>query len=283
MNNTFAGIEFGTIGIYQLFTKMMDEIGFNDHTDIYIKSGYALLDNLIGGLCLGELTVVCGRPFTGKTQMLTTLALNISSFTPTLYYTYELSGRQLIKRLISQLSDVPLYDIWSKTIFLKNNALFQSLEKKISDYHFFINDSTKSIEEFKEECQKQIQENDVKVIIVDYLQLMNHNTSNEKGIYEKEYITGELKNFAKENNICVIAASQLKKTAELRFPLKVPEIADLPDGWGIEHFADTILFITKPECQGVDNGEVENCIKTLKHIIVVAKNKNIKQPTQMFI
>ncbi len=241
-----------------------------------IKTGFIEFDKIYGGFNYGEFVVIGGRPSMGKTQLLVNLSLNISASIPVLYFTFDLSEYLLSNRFISSISKIPVAKILQYDITKKEKEILLEIQCKIKEHKIFVNEScNSSLTSFKAHCKKQIQENGVKVIIVDYLQMMSSHKYKNNRDAEIGYITHELKNIAKDNNVCVIASSQLSRAVENRCGSKRPELSDLRDSGAIEQDADKVLFIYRPEYYGIDMDINFNNTAGLTELIV-AKNRNGK-------
>lgn len=239
-----------------------------------IKTGFAEFDKRFGGFGLGELVVIGGRPAMGKTQLLVNLSLNISVSVPVLYFAFDLSEFLLTSRFISALSEIPVHKILQHDLTDEQKEKLASIETQFSRYKIFVNDSCDdSMTAFKEQCKKQIQENGVKIIIVDYLQLMTTNKYRNNRELEIGFISRELKTIAKDFNVCVIASSQLSRAVETRGGSKHPILSDLRESGAIEQDADKIIFIYRPEYYRLYYDEEGNSTEGLIEIML-AKNRN---------
>jgi len=248
----------------------------NDKTpkNAIIKSGFDDFDVQFGGFQLGEFVVIGGRPAMGKTQFLVNLSLNISATIPVLYVTFDLPEFLLTSRFISAVSEIPAQNILQHNLSEEQKAKLSAIGNEFTNRQLFINgDCNTSIAELKSNCQKQIQENNVQVIVVDYLQLLSSYNHRKYRELEVSYICRELKNMAKEYNVCVIASSQLNRSSEYRGGTKRPQLADLRESGAIEQDADKILFIHRQEYYGIHEFEDGSSTKNIAEIIV-AKNRN---------
>ena len=241
-----------------------------------IKTGFDDFDARFGGFRLSEFIVIGGRPAMGKTQFLVNLSLNISTTAPVLYVTFDLSEFLLTARFISSVSEIPVGNILQHDLSEEQNNILSAIGNEFTKRRLLIHDSgNNSIAALKAHCQRQIRENGVQVIVVDYLQLMNSYKHRNNRELEVSYISRELKNMAKENNICVIASSQLSRAAEGRsgFYGKRPLLSDLRESGAIEQDADKVLFIHRPEYYGITEDSQGNSLINWAEIIV-AKNRN---------
>jgi replicative DNA helicase len=239
-----------------------------------LRTGYTDFDKDFGGFGLGELIVIGGRPSMGKTQLLVNLALHFSVTSPVLYFTFDLSEFLLSSRFLSSFTGIAVNKILQNTLTNVEKDKLALIGTKFHHHKIFVNDScNSSITALRAHCKKQIQENGVKVIIVDYLQMMSSNKYRHHRELEISYISRELKNIAKDFDVCVIAASQLSRALETRGGSKYPQLSDLRESGAIEQDADKVIFIYRPEYYGIDGDEDGNSTAGVTNIIL-SKNRN---------
>lgn len=260
--------------IADLVSDSLNQLKGSTPNNNTIKSGFADFDKTYGGFGLGEFVVIGGRPAMGKRQLLVNLSLNISQTIPVLYFTFDLSEFLLTSRFLSSVSGIPASKILQHDLTDEEKNKLSLVESQLSKHKLFINDSyNNSLTAFKAHCQKQIEENGVKVIFVDYLQMMSSNKYRNSRELEISYISRELKNIAKDFNVCVIATSQLSRAVESRGGSKHPQLSDLRESGAIEQDADKVIFIYRPEYYGFECDEEGNNTAGLAEIIL-AKNRN---------
>ena len=269
----YAGQEAKNIA--GLVAENIHQLNSETHQTAVIKSGFDDFDTQFGGFRFGEFVVVGGRPAMGKTQFLVNLSLNISTTVPVLYVTLDLSEFLLTNRFISSVSEIPASAILQCTLSDEQKNRLAAIGDEFAKRQLFIHDcSNTSIAALKANCQKMIQENGVQVIVVDYLQLISSHKHRNYRELEISYISRELKNMAKEYNVCVIASSQLSRATESRLgDGKRPQLSDLRDSGAIEQDADKVLFIYRPEYYGILADYGGNSTVHIAEIIV-AKNRN---------
>lgn len=264
--------------IADLVSESLNQLNGTTQTNT-IKSGFHDFDNSFGGFGLGEFVVIGGRPAMGKTQLLVNLSLNISVETPILYFTFDLSDYSLTNRFISSISGIAIQNLLQHKLNDADKEKLALVGNEFSKHKIFINDSfNNSISALKAHCQKMIKEKGVKVIFVDYLQMMSSNKYRNSRELEISYISRELKNTAKDFNVCVIATSQLSRAVESRGGSKHPQLSDLRDSGAIEQDADKVFFIYRPEYYGFESDEDGNSTAGLTELIL-AKNRNGKLGT----
>lgn len=248
-----------------------------------IQTGYEDLDEQFGGFGLGEFIVVGGRPGMGKTQFLIQMAIEMSKENPVLFFTYDLSPFHLSNRFMSSVSDISI----EKLLFGQLNDTEQNeLNNKSNTFtnnQIFINDScNSSITDLRSLIQQHVNENDVKIIMIDYIQLFSARKTRYNRDLEIAYITRELKNIAKDFNVCVIASSQLSRSVEMRGGDKRPQLSDLRESGAIEQDADKVIFIYRPEYYGLLQDE--SGFSTIGLVdIILEKNRNGKTGTIQLI
>ncbi len=245
-----------------------ENIKSKKHDENSIKTGFKDIDQQIGGLSLGEFVVIGGRPAIGKTLFQVNLAINISKTIPVLFFSFDLSEHLLTSRIIAAIATTPA------SILVKDTLQLEAVEHKLKDHKIFINDNCNhAFLTFKKQCKTYIEQYGVKIIFIDYLQMISSNKFRNNREQEVSHICRELKNIAKDYNVCVIATSQLSRAVETRGGDKRPQLSDLRESGAIEQDADKIFFIYRPDYYGLE----QDCEGNNTHHLVeidIAKNKN---------
>jgi replicative DNA helicase len=213
-----------------------------------ISTGFEKLDRLTSGWQPSDLIIVAARPGMGKTALALSMARNVSvqKKIPVAFFSLEMSSVQLITRLIS--SETGLSSDKLRTGKLADHE-WQQLNIKVSDLEsapLYIDDSAAlTIFELRAKARRLASSHGIKLIIIDYLQLMNLGSSNKAGNREQEIstISRNLKELAKELNIPVIALSQLSRAVETRGGTNRPILSDLRESGAIEQDADIVSFM----------------------------------------
>ena len=245
-----------------------------------ISTGFDKLDRLTSGWQPSDLIIVAARPGMGKTALALSMARNVSvqKKIPVAFFSLEMSSVQLITRLIS--SETGLSSDKLRTGKLADHE-WQQLNIKVSDLEsapLYIDDSAAlTIFELRAKARRLASSHGIKLIIIDYLQLMNLGSSNKAGNREQEIstISRNLKALAKELNIPVIALSQLSRAVETRGGTKRPILSDLRESGAIEQDADIVSFLYRPEYYGIT--EWDDDMKTPSEgqgEFIVAKHRN---------
>ncbi len=245
-----------------------------------ISTGFEKLDRLTSGWQPSDLIIVAARPGMGKTALALSMARNVSvqKKIPVAFFSLEMSSVQIITRLIS--SETGLSSDKLRTGKLADHE-WQQLNIKVSDLEsapLYIDDSAAlTIFELRAKARRLASSHGIKLIIIDYLQLMNLGSSNKAGNREQEIstISRNLKALAKELNIPVIALSQLSRAVETRGGTKRPILSDLRESGAIEQDADIVSFLYRPEYYGIT--EWDDDMKTPSEgqgEFIVAKHRN---------
>ena len=237
-----------------------------------VPTGFPDLDMLTAGFQRSDLIIIAGRPSMGKTSFALNVGMHaaIDRSTPTGLFSLEMSKEQLALRMLCAKARVDLKKL--RTGYLAKpdwGNLIQAVGN-ISEAPFYIDD-TPAINtlELRAKARRLKKEIDLKLIIVDYLQLMRGATKYDSREKEISEISRSLKALAKELDVPVIALSQLNRKVEER-PNKRPQLADLRESGAIEQDADVIIFIYRDE---VYNKSEENPKKGEAEIIV-GKQRN---------
>ncbi|MGB2116626.1 MAG: replicative DNA helicase [Flavobacteriaceae bacterium] len=245
-----------------------------------IPSGFTKLDRLTSGWQPSDLIIVAARPGMGKTALTLTMARNIAvdQNIPVAFFSLEMSSVQLITRLIS--SETGLSSEKLRTGKLEKheweqlNVKVKSLEKA----PLFIDDTPSlSIFDLRAKARRLASQYGIKMIVIDYLQLMTAGGSQKGGNREQEIsmISRNLKALAKELNVPVIALSQLSRAVETRGGSKRPLLSDLRESGAIEQDADIVAFIYRPEYYKIEEWDDEDRSPTEgQGEFIVAKHRN---------
>ncbi len=213
-----------------------------------LPTGYVDLDNLLGGLQKSDLVVLAARPSMGKTSLALDIMRNIAvnAKVPVGIFSLEMSKDQLVDRLLSSQSDVNLWKIRTGHL---NDDDFEQIGQamgELSESPIYIDDAAGSnIMEVRTKARRLHSEHGVGMIVVDYLQLMEGRSTDNR-VQEVSEISRALKLLARELNVPVLALSQLSRGVENR-PDKVPQLADLRESGSIEQDADVVMFIYREE------------------------------------
>ncbi len=244
-----------------------------------IPSGFTALDRVTSGWQPSDLIIIAARPGMGKTAFVVTAMRNaaVDFNHPVAIFSLEMSSIQLVNRLVS--AEAGLENEKLKKGNLAEHEWQQLLHKtaKLTEAPIFIDDTPAlSILELRAKCRRLKAQHDVKLIIIDYLQLMSGDTGKgQSGNREQEIasISRALKGIAKELVVPVVAISQLSRAVETRGGDKRPQLSDLRESGSIEQDADIVMFLYRPEYYQIT--EDENGMPTTgTGEVIIAKHRN---------
>lgn len=266
------------VSIQELSPAVIEKITENYQSDENINKGYMSnftdLDSILLGFQPGSLNIIAARPSMGKTA----LALNIAQFggkndSCVLMFSLEMSSEQLIYRMLSAESAVPMSTIISGAMDKTDYYNVIAANEVLQSRKIYINEGSQlSAVDFRERCRRfKIQHSKLSLIVVDYLQLMVSGTRrNENRQYEMAEISRMMKSVAVELECPVIALSQLSRDTEKRTDKK-PQLSDLRDSGAIEQDADVVLMLYREDYYSENEN---NNLTDSTADIRIAKNRN---------
>jgi len=215
-----------------------------------LSSGYTELDAMTSGWQNSDLVIIAARPAMGKTAFVLSMAKNmaVNLNTPIAMFSLEMSNLQLVNRLISNVCEIEGEKIKSGRLSNEEWDRLNTQIKFLFGAPIYIDETPGlSITELRTKARRLVREHGVRIILIDYLQLMTAKGM-KFGSREQEVstISRSLKGLAKELNIPIIALSQLNRSTETR-ENKRPVLSDLRESGAIEQDADIVCFIHRPE------------------------------------
>ena len=236
-----------------------------------IATGFVDLDYQMAGLQPSDLILIAARPSMGKTAFVLNIAqyVAIHSQQTTAIFSLEMSKEQLVNRMFSLESRVDAQKLRSGNLTDADWEMLIEGAGNVGRSKLIIDDTPGiSISELRSKCRKYKLEHDLKLIIIDYLQLMSgsgrHSESRQQEISD---ISRSLKALARELSVPVVALSQLSRAVEQR-PDHRPMLSDLRESGAIEQDADVVMFIYRDDYYNKDSE-----MKGISEIIV-AKQRN---------
>ena len=243
-----------------------------------VPSGYTEFDKVTSGWQPSDLVIIAGRPAMGKTSFALSLAKNIAvdNHDPVAFFSLEMNNVQLVNRLISNVCSVPGSKIMNGQLSQDEWSRFDNNIGRLMGAPLYVDDTPGlSVFELRTKARRLVREKGVKVIMIDYLQLMNANGMKFNSRQEEvSTISRSLKGLAKELDIPIIALSQLSRAVEQRpgEDGKRPQLSDLRESGAIEQDADMELFVHRPEYYHIDVDANGNSLKGMA-LICIAKHR----------
>ncbi|MBW7913741.1 MAG: replicative DNA helicase, partial [Taibaiella sp.] len=244
-----------------------------------VPTGFTDLVNLTSGWQKTDLIILAARPAVGKTAFCLNLTMNAAMHAgepfPVAFFSLEMGAGQLVKRMLAAVTEVSMDAITKGRMQEHEFVQMTQRMNKLATAPIFLDDQAAlNIFELRAKARRLKQKHDIKLIVIDYLQLMQG--SIEKGgnrEQEISKISRDLKQLAKELEVPIIALSQLNRSVESRKDSKVPQLSDLRESGAIEQDADMVMFLYRPEYYGINNDEMGQPIEGETHIHV-AKHRN---------
>lgn len=216
-----------------------------------------VLDHALLGLQKGNLVVIAGRPGMGKTTVAWHIALNqAKQGIPIGFFSLEMSDKELIHKMISADISVVTDKVRKGDLELDQWLRFDSRIGNMADLPIQMNDRAGlSINQIISIAKNWVRKHKVEVIYIDYIGKIRTNEGKKYGTREQEvsFISGALKDFAKQMNIPVVVLSQLSRAVEQRGGDKRPILSDLRESGAVEQDADVVIFCYRPEYYGLES------------------------------
>lgn len=248
-----------------------------------VPSGFSRLDQETGGWQNSDLIIIAARPAMGKTAFLLSMARNIAveHKVPLALFSLEMASVQLITRMIASETGISSEKLRKGTLSDEEWGRLFSNVTDLENAPLYIDETPSlSVFDFRAKCRRLVMQHGVRIIMVDYLQLMTANSGGKGGGNREQEIatiSRSLKAIAKELNVPVIALSQLSRTVETR-PGKRPQLSDLRESGAIEQDADIVSFIFRPEYYKIEtwDNDPEGMETTTENQaeLIIAKHRN---------
>lgn len=244
-----------------------------------VPTGYHKLDDITSGWQASDLVIIAGRPAMGKTSFALSMAKNIAADykVPMAFFSLEMSNTQLVNRLISNCCEIQGSKILNGQL---QPDEWERLDKRMGGLlgaPLYVDDTPGlSVFELRTKARRLVREHGVKIIMIDYLQLMNANGMRFSSRQEEvSTISRSLKGLAKELDIPILALSQLNRGVESREGLegKRPQLSDLRESGAIEQDADMVLFVHRPEYYHIYQDDNGRDLRGMAQIIIAKHRK----------
>ncbi len=232
-----------------------------------IHTGFAGLDDLLGGFQASDLITVAARTGIGKTSFMLNLAWRAAGVhqVPVAIFTLEVSPKQLTQRLLSMQTRIDSSKLRDAKL---TDAEFGQIGEEagnLSEFPIYLDDTPALTElQLRSKARRLKLDHHIGLVIVDYLQLMRPHRDHENRVQQISQITRSLKQLARELEIPVIAGAQLSRAIEMR-NLQRPRLSDLRESGSIEQDSDVVIFLYPEEGDLPHRGPVNLTIEVAKH------------------
>jgi replicative DNA helicase len=246
------------VALEELLQPTMDEIdtiASNGGMAKGVPTGFTDLDDLTHGLHPGQMIIVAARPGVGKSTMALDVArsCSIKHGMASVIFSLEMSRTEIVMRLLSAEARIRLQDMRGGRMSDDDWTRLARRMSEISEAPLFIDDSPNmTMMEIRAKARRLKQRNDLKLIVVDYMQLMTSGKKVESRQQEVSEFSRQLKLLAKELEVPLIAVSQLNRGPEQRTD-KRPMLSDLRESGSLEQDADIVLLINRPDATERDD------------------------------
>ncbi|ENY53694.1 Replicative DNA helicase [Metamycoplasma alkalescens 14918] len=245
INSTYEKIgDSANLILQQILKKQEDDIS------VGLKLGFPELDETLLGLNKGDLMILAARPAMGKTAFALNIATNVAKRGKTvLFFSLEMSNPQLVQRMISIDSSIPISKLKIKNLEIEDQRNLIHTVEDMSTWNIFINDkATLTISDILTLSKRFARNTKVDLVIIDYLQLISDSSKSSLSNRQLEIakISRSLKQLGRELECPIIALSQLNRNVEKRED-KTPLISDLRESGAIEQDADRVVFLHRDD------------------------------------
>jgi replicative DNA helicase len=248
----------------------IEAISAHDGSLTGVPTGFTDFDALSNGLHPGQMIIIAARPAVGKSTLALDFAraASIKNQLTSVFFSLEMGRNEIVMRLLSAEARVPLHTMRSGLMTDDDWARLARRMGEVAGAPLFIDDSPNmSMMEIRAKCRRLKQQHDLKLVIVDYLQLMSSPGRVESRQQEVSEMSRSLKLLAKELEVPVIALSQLNRGPEQRTDKK-PQVSDLRESGSIEQDADMVILLYREDVHDKESpraGEAD---------LIVAKHRN---------
>jgi replicative DNA helicase len=240
-----------------------------------VPTGFAELDELTNGLHGGQLIIVAARPGLGKSTLAMDFARSatVKHHMPTIFFSLEMGRSEIAMRLLAAEASIPMHTLRKGAMDQRDWDKLAHVRGQIADAPLYIDDSPNmTLVEIRAKCRRLSQKVGLKMVVIDYLQLMTSGKKVESRQQEVSEFSRALKLLSKELNVPVIALSQLNRGPEQRSDKK-PALSDLRESGSLEQDADIVILLHREDAYERDSpraGEAD---------LIVAKHRNGRQDT----
>lgn len=275
-----------TIAQHRLLPEIVNELNqiteriTNDPGSVSgVPSNLNNLDRLTYGWQDSDLIILAARPGMGKTSFALQIATSAAEYNfPVGFFSLEMSDKQLVARIIAQKSQISAVKQLKTGITNPDEyKKYLKCSHEVSELPLYIEDKPSiSVIELRARARTFVQKYGVKMIVIDYLQLMRSGSDQKNRNRENEIseISRELKGIAKELDIPVIALSQLSRSVETRGGAKRPQLSDLRESGAIEQDADMVMFLYRPDYYGIHETDMGEALENGYTEAIIAKHRS---------
>lgn len=253
------------------FLENLHQLAENDGAAQGTPTGFSGLDRVLVGMGESDLILVGARPGMGKTSFTMNIATNVAMSTKkkVCVFSLEMSGEQLVSRMISSEAMVNSYNLRSGQLSPEDWKKIADASMRLAETNILIDDTSgMTVTAMKSKLR---QEKDLGLVVIDYLQLMESERRSDNRALEVGEISRGLKLMAKDLRVPIICCAQLSRGPESRTD-KRPQLSDLRDSGSIEQDADVVMFLYREEYYKNDRDPNQTEGNTAE--VIVQKNRH---------
>lgn len=240
-----------------------------------INTGFVDLDKLLCGLHAGEMIVLAARPSVGKTMLALNIAEHVSASVPTAFFSLEMKTDELLRRLICSRSAVDLQKMRRNILSPLEREAMGAAMMELREAELYIDDaSSLTLMQFRAKARRLVKKHKIKLVILDYLQLMDASEKSENRQQEITRISRGIKTIAKELDVAILCLSQLNRASETE--QRRPRSSDLRESGAIEQDADVVLLLHREDFMHRAEPEWLNANPQLINVaeVIIAKQRS---------
>lgn len=238
----FEVLAAGMMGHINAFDKIQ-----NGQTPTGIKTGFTFIDRLTGGLQGGELIIIAARPGQGKTTLAMNICNNVAARRmPVSFLSLEMNDWALRVRMICSMAQVDSAKVRAAELSDQDKIAYRRCAEAMAKYPLHINDNSRTtLRAFKSQARRLVKREGVKLLVIDYLQLMETGERDESRRIAIDKISRNLKTLASDLNVPIICLSQLNRESDK--DKRRPRLSDLKESGAIEQDADMVWLLYQKE------------------------------------
>jgi len=220
-----------------------------------VPTGFSELDAMTNGFAAGQMIIIAARPAMGKSTLALDVARHASvhADAPTVFFSLEMGRAEIAMRLLSAEASVPMQALRKGDLDNRDYQKLAATQARISEKPLFIDDSPNlTLVEIRAKCRRLKQQYGLKMVVIDYLQLLSSGKKAESRQQEVSEFSRSLKLLSKELEVPVVALSQLNRASEQRAD-KMPAISDLRESGSLEQDADIVILLHREAAGDRDN------------------------------
>ncbi|NLA65477.1 MAG: replicative DNA helicase [Leucobacter sp.] len=248
----------------------IEKAGAQEGGMLGVPTGFAELDEKTNGFAPGQMIIIAARPAMGKSTLALDVARSASVHhdAATVFFSLEMGRAEIAMRLLSAEASIPLQVLRKGQLESRDFQKIAATQARINDAPLFIDDSPNlTLVEIRAKCRRLKQRHNLKMVVIDYLQLLSSGKKSESRQQEVSEFSRALKLLSKELEVPVVALSQLNRASEQRSD-KMPAISDLRESGSLEQDADMVILLHRESTYEKDNpraGEAD---------LILAKQRN---------